>query len=239
MRWMSMVLLVGCVRVEQSFEDTLSSEGVYFVQLVTDQGSVAYDGRALDETFTFRGESIGRGDGRNKAAKREEGNSYDVRVFEDTLIASGTSQYNRASVNFELVGPGVMDTVTHAVEGRVQLENVEGVHVIDAESALLRNVVGDVDLIADGGGVDAQILPWTDVANISIISSGGDVTVGLPWGLDYDFDVIGDPDYPIIIDDLGFDTFLLDGVVGVGGRGFRTIRVHIDATGGEVQVYPL
>lgn len=229
--------LVGCVSVQREFGDVVSADGIDLVQLQTETGSLQYDGRAVDGNFRVNGLSYGRGDGRKKATLREEANDYDVYVSQGALVALGNGQYSRAGVEFDVIGPERMD-VDMSTGSSARLENVDGIHRIDARSIYARNVVGDADFYSRGG-MDVQILPYTDVGYVNLVSTSGDVTIGLPYGLDYDLNVVGDPDYAMVIDDLGYDTFLVDGVVGVGWRGFRTIQVFVDVTGGDLDIYPL
>ena len=82
----------------------------------------------------------------------------------------------------------------------------------------------DVDVWPDAGG------------EVLIESSAGDTILRLPYGGAYDVEVIGDPAYEMVIEDLGFlsrfdEVGYFSGTVGDG-----SIRVVVYVSGGSFQL---
>ena len=59
----------------------------------------------------------------------------------------------------------------------------------------------------------------------------------LPWGMDYDLQIWGDPDYPITVHDLGFSNVVEAPAYFAGLRGRGSTIVDIVVTGGSVTIY--
>lgn len=230
------LLATGCVTVESTFQDSVSSEGVFFFEGTTDRGLIVYDGSAIDESFDIRGRSWATGGGRSRAQRRADNNDFVVSVEGEALIASAVSRDSRAGVDFDVLGPGFMNVDILSDRGTAELYDVEGTHVVTANRVFGRNIVGDVDFFADSSGIDVEVLPYEN-GLVIVESRSGDVDLYLPWGLDYDINIIADPDYEIIIEDLGFDTLVLEPGLAIAWRGFRTIRVDVFVRGGDVRLY--
>lgn len=229
--------LVGCGSYTSVFTDTASSRGVFTVVASSDSGSVSYDGAALIEEFNVSGTSYASGRNRDAAERNEQLNSVDVRIENGTLLASGISGPG-GNVDFDIVGPGRIDTDLRAPRGTVRVDRVDGFHVLTGRRIIGREIVGDADIQATDD-VDVQILPYTDVGSIRVATTGGDVSLGLPFGLDYQLNVTGNPDFEVIVEDLGFDGILSEGPVLRAWRGFETIRVDVDVRGGLLDVYAI
>ncbi|MEZ4316467.1 MAG: hypothetical protein R3F61_03135 [Myxococcota bacterium] len=229
------VLATGCARVETTFSDTVSSEGVFVFQGTTDRGTIRYDGGGIGETFDVRGTSWATGGGKAKAERREADNQYAVSVQDRVLVASGVSFDGRAGVDFSVLGPSVMDVDILTDRGTAELFDVNGIHVVTANRVYGRGIIGDVDFFADSNGIDVEVLPF-EFGSVRVESRSGDVDLYIPWGLDYDLTVVGDPEYEMVIEDLGFDTFVLEPGLAIGWRGGRSIRVDVVVTGGDVRV---
>lgn len=230
------VLATGCVTVEKNFSDTVSSEGVFYFQGTTDRGTITYDGGAIDETFTVFGRSWATGGGRSRTESREESNQYLVEVQNDILVASGLSFDSRAGVDFDVTGPSFMHVDILTDSGTAELFDVEGQHIVTANRVYGRNIIGDVDFFADSRGLDVEVLPY-EFGLVLLESRAGDVNVYLPWGLDYDLTIVSDPDYELVVEDLGFDLLALEPGLGVARRGNGSIRVDILSSGGDVRVF--
>jgi hypothetical protein len=229
------VVATGCVTVEERFTDTVSAEGVFTFQGTTDNGRIIYDGGAIDETFTVRGRTWGNGGGRAAAERRQQANDFFVEVRADTLVAAAQSFEGRSGVDFDVVGPRRMNVDIFTGSGQAQIFDAEGLHVATADSIFGRGIVGDVDFFADRGGIDVEVFPYVD-GLVFIESRNGDVDLFLPFGLDYDLTVLGDPDHELVIDDLGFDTLVLEPGLVIGRRGSRSVLVDIVVVGGDVRI---
>ncbi|MCA9569194.1 MAG: hypothetical protein KC656_15200 [Myxococcales bacterium] len=233
------VLAAGCSRVQDTDTQTFSSLGVGFVQGTTQAGRISYDGSAVFEEFTVTTTMWGTGSSRSRAERHlEDGGRANIGVDVDTLLVEGTSGY-RSGVDFDILGPGVINTDLYVQDGSVNLYNVTGYSRMEGDRLYGRGIAGEGDFIANGGDVDLQLFPYIDGALIVVDSSGGDVQIGLPLYLDYDLTVTGDPDYDIVVDDLGFDPGTIAASPGLflARRGFRDVRVDVFATGGTVQIY--
>ncbi len=233
---MALALTSGCVTVEDNFSDTVSAEGVFAFQGTTDNGRITYDGGAIDETFTVRGRSWGNGGGRSAAERRQSGNDFFVEVQDSVLVASAQSFEGRSGVDFDVTGPSLMDVDILTDSGSASIFDAEGIHIVTADSIYARGVVGDVDFFADRGGVDVEVFPYVDGV-VLIESRSGDVDLYLPFGLDYDLTVVGDPDHELVVEDLGFDTLILEPGLVIGRRGGRSILVDVVVTGGDVRIF--
>lgn len=231
---MVVVLASGCVTVQTRTTETLSSEGVAFVQGRTDSGDLAYDGIGIREEFAVGIRSWGFGSGKRKAGARRDDNDFTVAVEADILALQAFAG-DRSGVDFSVVGPGIMHLDLATLNGDVVLANVEGSHIVTGDGITARNVVGDADLYSNSGGVDAEILPYED-GIVSVTSVNGGVDLYVPWGLEYDLNVIADPEFELVVEDLGFDTLVLEPGIAIGWRGRRSIQVDVFVTGGDTRI---
>ena len=236
--WIGMVVVlgVGCSRVQEVQQDQFDALGIVSFQAANDEGSVSYDGRAVTEQFDVTTTLWGTGSSKARATEHQNGATARIGLEGDALVVEGFSA-RRAGVDFDVVGPGVIDTHFSMVDGRAELRSVEGYHYMEAQSIYGRAIVGEGDFYAYGGDVDLSIEPWYDGALIHIESDGGDVRVGLPYGYDYDLTVETDVDMELAIEELGFDNLILEPGLAIGRRGFRDVRVDIFARNGNVHVY--
>lgn len=237
MRWMFglAVLASGCVTVDSTFSDTLSSDGVFVFRGSSDRGIVAYDGRGMGRDFDISGRSWATGSGSNRAGEREASNRYGVEVEGEALVASAVSFDTRSGVDFDVFGPEVMDIEIVTEHGEAELFDVTGTHVVTARRIIGDNISGDVDFFADGRGLDVEVYPHDD-GTVSIRSRGGNATIYLPRRLNYDLNIIGDPNRELELEDLGFDRMVVDPGLAIAWRGDRSVRVDIEVTGGDVRV---
>ncbi len=223
-------LLVGCVNFEDPFDVTLSADGVTLVDAEIERGDFVYQGIETDE-FSVEGISRGGGSSANGAKKREAGNAYSAEVDGDTLQIRARSEYNNASVDFDVLGPEVMDVVVEASAGTVLLETVDGYHVVGADSFVGEGLIGSLDLLA-ATSADVEIYPYVDGV-IEIEVTSGPATLALPVGGGYDIEVWGNPEYPISIAELGFyDTYFGEGYFS-GQSGDGGVRVVVRVENGE------
>lgn len=233
---MMALVATGCTRVQETETLTYDAFGIGTLRASTDDGRITYDGTALFDEVTLDVTRWGTGSSKGRAEDHMEDARYDVAIDGDLLSADGIAGY-RSGVDFDIRGPDLMHTDLFNRSGPVDLRNVDGVHVVTATSIFGRNVIGEGDFFADGGRVDLQVTPYFSNSVVYIESNGGDVEVGLPYGYDYDLTITTDLDYELAIEDLGFDTLLLDPGLAIGRRGFRDVRVDIQAFNANVYVY--
>lgn len=233
---LSLGLLVGCSRVQEVQTDTFDATGISLFRGSNDEGTISYDGRATGERFDVTTTLWGTGSSKSRATEHLDGATARIEVEDGALNVEGFAGY-RSGVDFDVVGPSVIDTVFSAVDSRAELRNVEGFHVVEAQSIYGRGIIGEGDFVAYGGDVDLTIEPWYDGSIVVVESTGGDVSIGLPYGYDYDLTVESDIDRELAIEELGFDTLILEPGLAIGRRGFRDVRVDIYARNGSVYVY--
>jgi hypothetical protein len=84
--------------------------------------------------------------------------------------------------------------------------------------------------------VNLDLFPYEVTA--STIDAGGSVTLGLPFGLEYDLVIRGNPGQELVVDELGWDDVRLGDGFFSGFRGRGLVRINIFADG-RVQVRQL
>ncbi|MCB9792950.1 MAG: hypothetical protein H6741_09505 [Alphaproteobacteria bacterium] len=227
-------LATGCTTVQDPFTETYDASNLYLVQATLDQGAFSYQGVASTD-ITVEGRSWGQGRNEDLARERREGNSWTFGVTGQTLSLVTSSLSGSAGVDLDLFGPGVMDLDIINDDGRVDLSDVEGFHTITAERIDGERVVGDVDLYATEGDIDLEVWPY-EGGVIRVETQSGDVDLTLPWGLEYDMQVWGDPDYEMIVEDMGWNRSAPGPAYFAGTVGRGLIRVDVYANGGTVNV---
>ena len=234
MRVLIAVLLAGCATVSEPFSETVDAADYSQVELDIARGNVLVEVGSGD-VIAIAGDSIGRAGGQSAAAEREAQNSWTVEERAPTLVVRTRSGHRRGTVDVDLLVPPAMDLAIVTQQGSVTLADVEGVHRIDGGRIQTIRLRGSVDLNSSFGGVDAEIYPYVDGV-VNVDSNGGDVIVRLPFGGNYDVEILGDPDFEMFVSEFGFvgsiaQPGFFSGVVGDG-----SIRVRITAQGGSVQI---
>ena len=232
----TVVLALGCARVEGSFDETIDALGVTTLDANLDAGDFRYFG-AETTVFDVEGVSWGSASNKGKATKKRDANVWDLEVIGDLFSIETTSTFAQAGVDLDIVGPWLIHSEIEAPGESVDVEGTQGDLVVHSSGIDTQNVASDyVEMIAGSGGIRAELLPVGDIGRYYIEGSGGDVTVWLPWGHEYDIQVEGDPDYVLEIADLGMTGEVFDGAfyAGIGGRGL--FIVDIVATDGEVHL---
>lgn len=169
----------------------------------------------------------GRGSSRDAAERRQERVRWSAEVLGDELALSSLVTENRAGVDFFITAPTQVDTVLTVDRGDVFLNDVEGIHDIVASS--VRGVaIGDV-VVDASSRVDLDFYPYDTTA--ADISSQGAVTLALPYGLDYDLVVRGNPDAEMVVEELGWDDVRLSEGFFAGYRGRGGVRINVFADG--------
>ncbi|MBN2797662.1 MAG: hypothetical protein JXX28_00800 [Deltaproteobacteria bacterium] len=228
------LLLVGCVRVESSFSTTVAAEGVTQIFSRVERGGFEYQGSQMLDDFLVYGVSSGTASSRARAEEKATGNLWDVSAVDDTLQVMAES-LDRGSVRFKIDGPDMLDTDIEVEDGNVRLEDLTGFHYVTAERIDMDGIVGDVDIYSHSGGIDVELLDvWSSVI---IDSRDGGVDIWLPYGLEYDLEVWGDPDYALTVEDLGFDDSYIGEGYFAGDAGRSNVEVTLKVLGGSVGVY--
>lgn len=228
--WVILLGLTGCTELRLHFEDSVDAAGARTVFTDQQRGDLRYSGAATT-VFDVQGVSWARGGGRSGAERRTEGNDFEVVRSADTLELWSRSDSRRAGVDFDVLGPQRIDIDAVTLEGTIDIDNVEGVHTLTGSRVFGTRVIGDVDAYADWRGMDIEIYPYLD-GNVTLQSDGGDLTLLLPYGADYDIEVFADPNYTNTVTDLGFDSLYIQPDYVGASRGRGEIRVSVVVTGG-------
>lgn len=228
------LVAVGCESASTPFSDTFDADGIFLVSADLGDGTLSWQGASTSE-IALQGESWGAAASTETAAEREALNHWEYGVDGEALWLASSTPSSRAGVNFDLIGPGLMDFDVDT-EGDVELSDVEGAAVITADSIDVEDFVGDADLYAASGSLNAEIHPW-EGGELRLETANGQLDVYLPWGLDYDLQVWGDPDHEMIVEDLGWYEAIGDVAYFAGYRGRADIVVNIYAHGGKVTVH--
>jgi len=230
------LMLIGCAEVEKTFDEAIPSAGIVQLYADLDRGRVTYTGGADADQLAFEVRSWARGGSRSRAAAKERANDWGVQVIETELTAWGRSPSGTAGVDFSFNGPSIMDVEIVTLEGDAELYGVDGSHVVTADSVVGAAISGNADLYAARGGIQAELYP--DFGSLIVLQAvGGDIAVGLPFGLQYDIEVFGDYDFPMDVQDLGFDYVSMSPGNFSAQTGGGNVVVQVFVEGGGLYVY--
>ncbi len=226
---MWLALLAGCAETSRVFSETLPAGGVSAVFCDIERGTFAYVGGPQDE-FDIEVVSWGEGSSLRRAEARADSNEWGAQVTGNLLDVWGRSPTPDAGTDVTIGGPERVDVEAVLLDGAAYLGDVDGYHVITANSVQGDRLRGSVDLYASLDGVDVDVYPSD--GDVVRIEAFGDVILQLPWGLEYDLEVFVDPAWGAEVFDLGFDDLYLapDYVSAVSGSG--SIEVDVFLAGG-------
>ncbi len=231
--WMT-IALVGCASVSEPFERTVDADGLTGLRVDIERGDVFYD-VGSDATFVIEGTSNATASTESRADDRLADNRWRIDVQSPELLVEATSVQRRASVDVDVFGPSVVDLNITANQGVVTLVDVEGTHIIQAGRIQTTRLRGSVQLTGTGGGIDAEIYPFFD-GSVTVEGTSGDVIVRLPFGGNYDVEILGDPDFEMFVSEFGFVGSIAQPGFFTGVAGDGSIPVRITAQGGSVQL---
>ena len=220
--------MIACQVVESPFSQSYSAEGIDLLRMELDKGDITYSG-SDSGSFEIDGRNWGRAGSEEKAAEHQEGNSWDSDISDATLSIWTQSENRRAGIDFTVGGPVSMETLFYTASGHVSLKDLAGSHYLEADGATLDYVHGSTTIYAGNGGVRGDLVPSS--GDSIYISSEGDVDITLPFGLDYDFQVWGDAEQELYVEDMGFYDVMQAGPYFAGLTGTGKTRVTIDAEG--------
>jgi hypothetical protein len=225
--------LIACQVVEAPFSQSFSAENIDILQMEVEKGDISYRGADVG-VFDLNGRNWGRAGSEEKASERQEGNQWASEVTDETLSIWSRSHSNGAGIDFGIGGPVLMDTVFYTDAGSVSLTDLAGTHYIEATGASLDYVLGSTTVYAGSGGVSGDLVPAH--GDSIYISSEGDVSISLPFGLDYDLQVWGDAEHTVAVQDMGFYNTMQAGAYFAGLTGTGQTRVVVDVRGGDVSI---
>ena len=224
----------ACTVVQSDFGESFPSAGISTLQANVDQGDIEVQGRPSATSFTVEGRTFGYSVNSDNAARNEDSNTWDVFQDGDILSLWSQSEFIGAGVDFEVGGPSQVGTSLVTDSGNIDVANLSGFHYLEANGVDVDSLVGSTTIIAGSGGVSGSLSPA--MSDIIYIESDDDVVLTLPWGLDYDLQIWGDPEYPIIVHDLGFSSVAEAPAYFAGLRGRGTTTVDIVVSGGSVTI---
>lgn len=228
------LLLPACVSVRTDERVSLDATGVRAVSARVDRGDVRIFGARGATDFDVTATVYGNGSRRVRAEQRQATVGWAAQVDGFSLILDGNTVEGRSGVDFRVNGPEVLDLDIVAEGGTVQIDQIEGIHLITA-SQVTGRAIGDLDVFGRTG-VDLDFVPYTETD--ARIESNGGVTLALPFGLPYDLTVRSDPNDSMEVAELGWDDLVLgEGFVsGLRGRGDIEIDILAD---GPVRIVEL
>lgn len=224
----------ACVRVERAFQDTVPADGVESIYARVDRGSFSYRGSEMLDDFHVSGVSSGNASSQARAEEKANGNLWSVDAQDSTLVVMGESLDN-GSLAFQIDGPDLLNTDIEVDNGAIRLDGLTGSHYLTADSVVLQDLQGNVDVYARESGVSIEMMDvWESV---QVESVDGSVDLWLPYGLEYDLEIWGDPEYALTVEDLGFeDSYVGEGYF-AGDAGRAIVEVTLKVYGGSVSVY--
>lgn len=234
MRLVCFILLSACVRVERADDHVVDATDIDRLVARVDRGSLDVRGGTTD-SFAIDATSVGTGANKAKASMREQANRLDVDADPPDLIVRATSAYDLARWEISIAAPARLDVNASLDGGTVELSDIEGDILVSASQINLTDMVGRVDLRSDGG-ISATVSPWDDTENV--LEANGPVLLQLPPDGPYDLRVVGDPDQPMLVEDLGFDSLVLDDGYVEAWRSPGTIVIRVDISGGDFTLIP-
>jgi hypothetical protein len=228
------IALAGCVTASETFERTVDADGLTAVRVDVERGDVLYD-VLNNDAFVIEGTSLARASTEARADDRLADNQWRIDAQVPELVVEATSVQRRASVDIDVFGPSVVDLNITANQGVVTLVDVEGTHIVQAGRIQTTRLRGSVQLTGTGGGIDAEVYPFLD-GSVTVEGTSGDVIVRLPFGGNYDVEILGDPDFEMFVSEFGFVGSIAQPGYFTGVAGDGSIPVRITAQGGSVQL---
>lgn len=228
-------LTVGCTTVEKTFAESIPADNISVVRVDLDNGHFSYQGLATNN-IDVTGRAYGYASNAERAEERQGGTYWDMTVTGPELSLLGRSDANMAGVDFNVAGPGRINTSVYVHDGSASVDSLYGNILVDAESIRARQISGNVDMVARSGSVNAEIIPNRGEV-IRVEAQNGDVELWLPWGVDYDLQVWGDPAHEMVVEDLGFGWSTGAPGYFAAQSGPASTRVDVYATGGSVRIY--
>ncbi|MCB9779289.1 MAG: hypothetical protein H6742_12050 [Alphaproteobacteria bacterium] len=229
------LVATGCTVVEDPFHSSLPAAGVQRVVADIEEGDMAIRGSPGTATIELSGRTYGVAGKQDKAAANEAAAGLDVdTVGADLRIDAWSGGGTGSGVDVDLVVPDHVATDLFLENGTASLASLYGVHRVHASRIEADDLGGDLELVADGGGMRLGLTPRP--GDRIVVRARGDVDLTLPWGMDYDLQVWGDPAHELMVEDLGFDAVAADVAYFAGIRGSGSIRVDLVVEGGDVTI---
>lgn len=222
---LSLALTSACVSVRDIENERFEGDSFDVITAQLMRGDIEIIGRNVNSaevTATL----WASGTSQDRAAARQSRLRWSAELIDRQIAISSIVPETRSGVDFHVVTPEVTDTLLSLERGEVRFNGVDGLHEVYAPSVF--GVVGG-EVILDADNIDLALYPF-DVS-ASVIDSRGAVTLALPFGLDYDLVVRGNPEAPMVVDDLGWDDVRPGEGFFSGFRGRGLIRINVFADG--------
>jgi hypothetical protein len=229
------MMATGCATVESTFTESIPAETVSTIVVDIEKGDFTYQGMRTD-LIDIQGRSYGHGTSEDRAEERQDGTLWNIGLQGTELQLLGRTDAYLAGVDFDVMGPMALNTVILVEDGSASVDNLYGNILVQAERISATNLAGSVDLTATFGDLYAELTPVSG-EHIRVDARDGDVDLWLPWGLDYDLQVWGDPGYEMIVADLGFGWTTAAPGYFAGQAGSARTKVDVYASGGAVRIH--
>ncbi|MFK7929616.1 MAG: hypothetical protein AB8H79_15580 [Myxococcota bacterium] len=220
-----LLCLPACTSVRGTETVSVDGEGVRVVAGRVQRGDVRLISSGTGTQIEVEALVWGNGRNEERASERQDGVRWSAVRDGEALVLDGSSSRNRSGVDLTVFGPQLVDTDLVVENGDIDLNNIDGIHLLTADN-ITGDVVGDLDIVARQA-VDLNFFPYAETD--ARIQADDGVTLGLPFGLDYDLTIRGDAGSTMEIEDLGWDDLVLgDGFVnGLRGRGDIEIDIIV------------
>ena len=215
-------LLFACTVNESTDALFLDGVGLNAVNVDVQAGDVSYRGGYSDLEMQVR--SWGASTDEATADSREDGNSWGLDRQGDTAQAWARSLSWNAGTDLTLLGPTGLVSDWLLQNGDLEIRELSGDHYMEADSVLLFNVSGNLEVLA--GDVEASLAPGA--GDVIHIISEGPVDLELPWSRGYDLTVWGDPEAEMVIEEFGFGRVATSPGYFAGVSGDGEVRVIIE-----------
>lgn len=233
MRPFVLTVLAACAHESEPFETIFPMDGVTTVSADLERGRFAYRGTITDR-FQVQGIAEARAGGAEEAARRLATIDHVEAIDGDRLSLTATTPEPGCTVEYDVVGPQDVD-VEVSVDGLVDVESIRGHHVLRGSQVVGYRMYGSLTASSTMSGMDVEV--WPDASStVTLDSTAGDVVLRLPYGLDYDVQVLGDPSFEMYVTDLGFSTSQAEAGYFAGIVGSGTVPVRVTLQGGSFQL---
>lgn len=226
---LSLVLWTGgCVNVSLTDREPFDVDAVSLAEVWLERGDI-------DAVVApgARGELSMTRWGWAKNEERAEERAQDVGVawgVEDGVLSvtGGGGIQSGLDVGLQLHPQTNLDLRTDS--GNAVAADLEGVWVLEGDNVSTARLAGEGDIVTNGG---ASLEIWPYEGGLITIDARGGTVLALPAFGPYDIVIDGDVDFPMTVQDLGWDFFDQGPAYVAARREPGTIRIDVVVRGGE------
>lgn len=220
----------ACSSTERTHTRSFAADEVTRVFCDSDRGDLVFSGSNPD-TIELGVRVFARGATKGLAENRLDRVNWGAAATGDLLDLWGRTRTGSGGVDFVVQGPPDHDIEAILLDGKAELLDLTGDHIVTASEIVGRGLVGDLDLFATTGGIDLHADP--EPGDTLILEAAGETWLTLPYGLEYDLEVFPDPDWGAEVTDLGFDRLDASPDYVRATTGSEAIRIEVTVRGGR------